>query len=138
MPIKIDSKRSALFDLSFGDADAPLEAHKVRVSYRAMTAREQAAIRAHYAALAAKAAASTTDAHDLAALNGDSDIALDMARALILDLQDEAGDPITFDGLTWREMSEDQRRDASVGLGSLVVEILKLAGGQASARLLGK
>jgi hypothetical protein len=138
--ISLDSRRSVTVELKIGPADAPIETHKLRVGYRTMTAREQATVRAQYAAMAAKSAASEGDAESLISLSGAQDVALGVARSLVLSIEDaETGEAVTFaDGLTWQALSDEARQDASVGLAELLSEVLKLAGGTASVRLLGK
>ena len=134
MAIRFDSQRSALLEVTLPDG----ETVKLRVHYRGMTAREQASLRATYAAIAAKAEVTTANAPDLAALADSEAEIMSLGRSLIRGIEDEAGEPALFDGVRWENLEPDARREACVSLTGLVSEVLRLAGGTASARLLGK
>lgn len=134
MAIRFDSQRSVLLEVQTPDG----ETLKLRVHYRGMTAAEQATLRATYAAIAAKANATQADAADLAALTSSEAEVMSLGRSLVRGIEDEGGEPVLFDGVRWENLEPSARREACVGLGGVITEIMKLAGGTASARLLGK
>lgn len=134
MAIRFDSQRSALLEVTLPDG----EAVKLRVHYRGMTAREHASLRATYAAIAAKAEATTANAADIAALSDSEEEIMSLGRSLIRGIEDEAGEPVLFDGVRWENLEPDARREACVSIADLVRDVLKMAGKSVSTRLLGK
>lgn len=139
MAIKFDTQKTVRMELTTGPEDAPIEKQTVCVKYRSMTTKEQAKVRAVYAAMASKASAGAQDVKDAAALDGGGeDALLNLACSLILDIGDEDGESATFDGATWGSLSIEERREHGIGLGRLLTDVLGLAGTGASARVLGK
>jgi len=137
--IKFDSKRTVRIELTTGPAEAPIDKQVVVVAYRSMTTKEQAKVRGIYAAMASQAAAQGQDmAEAMGLTGGGEDALLDLACALISDIRDEDGEAATFDGEVWSSLSLEARREHGIGLGRLLTDVLGLAGGGASARVLGK
>ena len=135
--VNFNSRRTISVDVQTSDTDS----QKLTVTHRVATAKERTAFRC---ALASdKGARAITNPQDKDALLGllGGDIAAHMdalAIACTLDIKDENGDPVEFDGKPWTELTDAAKADVATMLPKLFQLVFQQANPQAEARLLGK
>ena len=135
--VNFSSRRTISVDIQVSET----ETKTVSVSHRVATAKERTAFRC---ALASdKGARAITNPQDKDALLGllGGDIAAHMdalAIACTLDIKDENGAPVEFDGKPWTGLTDAEKADVATMLPKLFQLVFQQANPQAEARLLGK
>ncbi len=135
--INFNSRRTISVDIQVSET----ETKNVIVTHRVATAKERTAFRC---ALASdKGARAITNPQDKEALLGllGGDIAAQMdalAISCTLDIKDEGGAPVEFDGKPWTALTDAEKADVATMLPKLFQLVFAQANPQAEARLLGK
>lgn len=135
--VNFNSRRTISVDIQVSET----ETRNVVVTHRVATAKERTAFRC---ALASdKGARAITNPQDKDALLGllGGDIAAQMdalAISCTLDIKDENGESVEFDGKPWTALTDAEKADVATMLPKLFQLVFAQANPQAEARLLGK